>query len=284
MLTIADLFLFMGQSNMAGRGVVCEKWPQAAPQIIPGAAYEFRAISNPSRLYPVTEPFGIHENRKDGICDVFPGDNEKQFILAKTGSCVTSFCNACYQKTQVPLIAISASKGGSTISQWQLDSKEAYLPDAISRFQTAKSYLLSHGCHIRHQFLVWCQGESDGDIGTSSRDYQQMFISFLNPLRENGIEKCFLIKTGYSNHHADDAINQPLWDRQYLEIQNAQEQLVKTQPDVVIVSRLLPSMRQRGLMKDAFHYYQQAYNECGEEAGRRAADNITKNIKGENIK
>ena len=40
-----DLFLFMGQSNMAGRGIVSEKWAQPAPQIMEGAGYEYRAIS-----------------------------------------------------------------------------------------------------------------------------------------------------------------------------------------------------------------------------------------------
>ena len=49
----ADLFIFMGQSNMAGRGDLPE-----TISCIPEAGFEFRAISDPSRLYPVEEPFG----------------------------------------------------------------------------------------------------------------------------------------------------------------------------------------------------------------------------------
>ena len=94
----------------------------------------------------------------------------------------------------------------------------------------------------------------------------------MEKLRETGIEKCFLIKIGYSDHHADDAAGQLEWDRQYGEIQDAQEQLARTMPDVVMVSRILSTMRERELMKDAFHYYQQAYNECGEEAGKAAGE------------
>ncbi len=45
-----DLFLFMGQSNMAGRGVTNEKWQQKAPKLIEGAGVEFRAISDPAKL------------------------------------------------------------------------------------------------------------------------------------------------------------------------------------------------------------------------------------------
>ena len=99
-----DLFLFMGQSNMAGRGIVSEKWAQPAPQIMEGAGYEYRAISAPDKLYPLTEPFGRQENAEDGIND---GN-------MKTGSLVTAFVNACYQKTGVPIVGVSASKGGSS--------------------------------------------------------------------------------------------------------------------------------------------------------------------------
>ena len=53
-----DLFMFMGQSNMAGRGISSQEWPETPPVLMPGAGYEFRAISDPTRLYPIVEPFG----------------------------------------------------------------------------------------------------------------------------------------------------------------------------------------------------------------------------------
>ena len=62
-----DLFLFMGQSNMAGRGIVNQTWTEAAPAVLPGAGYEFRAVTDPTRLYEMSEPFGVNENREDGI-------------------------------------------------------------------------------------------------------------------------------------------------------------------------------------------------------------------------
>ena len=53
----ADVVIFMGQSNMAGRGeakdsVVCEQ----------GHGYEFRAVDDPTKLYDLKEPFGATEN------------------------------------------------------------------------------------------------------------------------------------------------------------------------------------------------------------------------------
>lgn len=40
----ADILLFMGQSNMAGRGD-----DQLAPKVLPGAAWEYRAVTEPDR-------------------------------------------------------------------------------------------------------------------------------------------------------------------------------------------------------------------------------------------
>ena len=36
-MEIYDLILFAGQSNMAGRGIVTDKWPQKAPVLVKGA-------------------------------------------------------------------------------------------------------------------------------------------------------------------------------------------------------------------------------------------------------
>ena len=68
-MEIYDLILFAGQSNMAGRGIVTDKWPQKAPVLVKGAGYEYRAITAPDRLCPIEEPFGADENNPDGIFD-----------------------------------------------------------------------------------------------------------------------------------------------------------------------------------------------------------------------
>lgn len=79
----ADILLFMGQSNMAGRGD-----DQLAPKVLPGAAWEYRAVTEPDRLVPLAEPFGVNENREGGVWE--PG--------MKTGSMAAAFVNACYRK------------------------------------------------------------------------------------------------------------------------------------------------------------------------------------------
>ena len=286
----ADLFLFLGQSNMAGRGVTCLRFPQGAPACLPGAGWEFRAVSDPSRLYPAAEPFGKEENRPGGIYE--PG--------MKTGSLATSFINAYYRETWTPVIGVSASKGGSAIREWQPGG--AYLTDALERLDTAEQYFSHHAVSIRHRFVLWCQGETDGDLGTSPEAYEEGFLSLRSALLTHGMEHLFLIRIGCFNDMSQkagspddrsrkdaalrnaassvsvpgnaDGRDQKQTVPDYAPIRAAQEHLALTCPDVTMVSRLFSGMRAQGLMKDAFHYYQHAYNLVGEDAGRHAAEYV----------
>ncbi len=248
-----DLFLFMGQSNMAGRGGTCERWPESAPQITEGAGYEYRAVTAPECLSAVEEPFGRNENKDGGI-----HDGER-----KSGSMVTAFMNAYYRETGVPIVGISASKGGSSILEWQPDG--AFLKDVEGRLNSCRQYLAREGWTIRHTCMLWCQGETDGDYKISGADYQKYFGNMWQEMQRMGVEKCFLILIG--NYNGDEEAG-------YVPIQQAQRELPRLYKGVVLVDDSFPAMKERGLMKDAFHYYQKAYNEVGEKAGRNAAQEI----------
>ena len=250
---VVDLFLFMGQSNMAGRGSTSDVWTEEAPTIINGAGYEFRAISDKTKLYEIKEPFGVNENKTDGINDG----------TMKTGSMVTAFVNAYYQNTGIKIVGVSASKGGSKLSQWQPNANEGYLTDAIQRFKDATSFLDSNGYTIRHKYMVWCQGESDGDSNTSESDFKTMFETMLNSMMIEGIEKLFMVRIGNCNIEGSE--------NRYKNIIRWQNEIAQTNKDVVMVSCDFAGMKERGLMKDSFHYYQAGYNECGKYAGINSA-------------
>lgn len=250
-----DLFLFLGQSNMAGRGISSKQWPDTAPLPTPGSGYEYRAISDPEHLYPVREPFGVDENNPDGIYE--PG--------MKTGSMVTAFINAYYAKTGLPVIGVSASKGGSAIGEWQ--GNQDYLSDALMRFDRVEQYLKAEGFTIRHRYMLWCQGETDGDLGTAPDEYKAGFQNMFTQLKAKGIEVCFLITIGeYNGENGFD----------YSRIRQAQLELARELSDVVLVCDDFHTMRGRGLMKDAFHYYQKAYNEVGTAAGNMAGKYVNR--------
>lgn len=239
-----DLVMFMGQSNMAGRGVASE-----APIVPKGYGYEFRSISEPTKLYDIIEPFGVNENNINGI-------NEPEM---KTGSLVSAFIIAYYESTGVPIVGVSASKGGSSINKWQ--SGESYLNDAINRFKSARTYLLNNGYKIRRKFMVWCQGETDGDKNMSDIEYKTKLQATLEEMFASGIEKCFLIRIG---NHRDIPT-------QYSKLIKAQTDFCMEYRNVVLVSTKFSEMAKLGLMKDPFHYKQAAYNIVGTEAGKNTA-------------
>lgn len=96
------LFMFMGQSNMAGRGEA-----EKAPIVKENMGYEFRAITSPDRLFQIKEPFGKDENYINGV---YEPD-------MKTDSLVSAFVNAYTDMTRIPIVGVSCSKGGSAISE-----------------------------------------------------------------------------------------------------------------------------------------------------------------------
>ena len=242
------LILFMGQSNMAGRGTAEE-----APAVLPGTGYEFRAVSDPNRLYPLTEPFGRDENDNAGVYE--PG--------MKTGSLVSAFVNAYAAETKATVVGVSCSKGGSTIAEWQPEMP--YYQDAVRRTKRCQAWLQSQNIRIEHCFMVWCQGCSDADRQTEPEVYRQQTVRMLHAFRsECCIETCFLIQIG--NHRDNPQL--------YVPIQNAQLQLARQEKDVVLVSRQFASFAGCGLMKDKFHYYQEGYNRVGAEAGQNAGSYV----------
>ncbi len=242
----ADLVLFIGQSNMAGRGDAEE-----ATEVEAGHAYEFRAISDPSRLYSVTEPFGVNEN------NAASGVSES----TKTGSMVSAFCESYYAQTGTPIVAVSCSKGGTAIDFWDTDG--APYRDAVERVKLAQSYMAaSEDVKLRNTYVVWLQGESDGDAGTSAADYNAALGRIFDGFEEEfGADHFFVIPIGaYNGNNASR-------NAAYTVIRDAQTEYCEQNENATVISIQLYDFYEAGLMKDTFHYYQTGYEIVGADAG-----------------
>lgn len=242
-----DLIMFMGQSNMAGRGDASE-----APKVKPGTAYEFRAISDPTKIYPLAEPFGAHENNAaSGVSET-----------TKTGSMVSAFAIEYTNITNRVMIGVSCSKGGTSINVWQPNGP--FLNDAISRYLTAKSWLTDNGYTIKNKFMVWCQGETDGDNGMSKDEYISKMKRLVDAMVSAGLDRCYIVRIG--NHRDYETLYNPIIE--------AQTDLCRSYSTAVLVSTKFASMSAAGLMKDSFHYTQNGYNITGADAGINTAFHI----------
>ena len=102
MLEAFDLVLFVGQSNMAGRGSAAD-----APLCPPGTAWEYRAVSAPNALHPLAEPFGKAENIPGKIDDG----------AKKSGGMAAAFAAEYHRLTGRVVVGVSASQGGTSSTQ-----------------------------------------------------------------------------------------------------------------------------------------------------------------------
>lgn len=249
-----DVIMFMGQSNIAGRGDSKEKLP-----LFMGA--DFRAVSDPERLYPIADPFGVYENRTGGIDDG----------AKKTGSMVPAFVRRYYEKTGRQVLAVSASQGGTSSELW----RDVLVQDAAERLKAALEYCRKQMIPVEHVWILWCQGETDGDHAVSAEEYKKNFQMIWSEMKSAGAETCFLFQIGHFNYvkHPEGlyGLSGQELDAQYQVIRTAQEQICRDCKDVVWAASFEQYLHG---MKDHFHYRQQVYHEVGE----RAAEVVSKAV------
>lgn len=239
-----DLIFFMGQSNMSGAAGDAT----LAPYVPEEAGMEFRAVSDPTTLYPITEPFGINENRPGGLYE-FPG--------AKKGSLVSAFVNEYYKETGRRVIAVSISMGATDMNAWMSPGVTA---DVKKRFDTTVAYLKDNGYNVGHMYALWLHGESDAINGTDPEVYRTNLDNVMRPLFIGGVRKVFLIMPGRTIDYIDI----------FLDIINVQKQICAESDYYAIATTVLTRISAE-YMKDQYHYNQHVLNLVGIEAAKSVA-------------
>lgn len=238
-----DVILFMGQSNMSG----AEGNAKEAPEVTEGAGYEYRAVTRPDALLALKEPLGGKEHR-EGFLD----DRE---LLERKGTMASAFVNAYYEETAVPVVAIAASRGSSSMESWL----ERLAQDALERLELCRNHLERNHIQIRHCYMVWMQGEADANKETPAEEYMEDMRMLMDQMEAGGVETCFLIQIG--NH-----LQQPGHHR---EIQQAQLALCQQDKRIVLASTL-PAQLDEELDEGGVHFSQTGLNQIGRDAGSAA--------------
>ena len=253
-----DIAVFAGQSNMSGRGDAKNALP-----IDPDAGFEYKSVSMPQTLVPVAEPFGLGEDREGFLYDIRDGKSKR------TGSMVSAAVNEYYKRTGRQIVAVSASRGGTNTEKWL----SVYIDDAVERLDKARKFLKDNGIAVANIFIVWCQGESDGDAKLSSEMYMQNLKQIYNAFKAHGAEKIFIVQIGHYNYrmHPEESggLTGRQWDEYYGIIREAQHRICDIEDDFVFAGSFEPYM---DYMKDRFHYEQSAYNSVGKTVGASIAD------------
>ena len=241
-----DVILFMGQSNMSGANGDAAK----APELTEGAGYEYRAVTDPGSLHVLTEPFGEKEHREGALDD--------RGILERRGSLVTAFVNAYYEETGRPVVAVSASRGSSSLNGWL---NKGLKEDAAERLSGARERLKKEKVHIGHVYMVWFQGEADANLKLTGEEYKEGLMSLYAYMEEQGVEQCFLIQIGQDETEPE----------YHQIIREAQLEICEEAEGMTLVSTL-PGELNGAEMKDEgrIHFTQEALNLIGTDAGTRA--------------
>lgn len=252
---VVDLAIFMGQSNMAGRGSYA-----SATTVPVGHGYEFRSVTNPDMLFNITGPFGKKENNSA------INDNSGSGVDRRSGDMVSSIMESYYSETGVPIVGVQCSRGGTDTSYWNSSTQKT---EAQSRLSAAKTYLENNGYTINHIFMIWCQGESDGDkiySGSRSVDgYKSNTLSVFEYMKTVGVTDMFIVQTGHYNGNDENA---SAHDTAYVSVNEAQSAMADENDNVYTVASLL---NYQNNMIDSYHYNQAAYNEVGTAAGKAIA-------------
>ena len=246
----ADLILFMGQSNMSGAGGTAAE----APELIKGAGYECRTITQPEELVALTEPFGEKEHKKDYLDD--------RGLIDRGGSLVTAFVNAYYKETKERVVAVSASRGSAQISSFN----NYLVEDVIERLEQAKETMMENQVNIRHIYMVWFQGETDAYVETPKEQYIGGMQKLLNTLQPYGVEKCFVIQIGNVVMEGEKVDTS--------DMQGIQEALCETDENFVLISTLPKEIGESPYMEDGIHFTQKGLNAIGEDAGKNMGSYI----------
>ncbi|MCR5591826.1 MAG: sialate O-acetylesterase [Lachnospiraceae bacterium] len=239
-----DLIFFMGQSNMSGAAGDAS----LAPHVSEDAGMEFRAVSDPTKLYPLTEPFGINENNPTGLTE-YPG--------AKKGSLVSAFVNEYHELTGRRVVAVSVSMGATDMETWMTPG---VIADVGGRYDSAVSFLNNNGYTIGHIYAVWLHGESDAIKGTDPEVYRTDLDNIMRPLFIKGLQKVFIIAPGRTIDYKDI----------FLDIINMQKKICAESGYYAMATTVLTKVSTE-YMTDMYHYNQHVLNMVGIEAAKAAA-------------
>ncbi|MGB0370192.1 MAG: sialate O-acetylesterase [Opitutales bacterium] len=155
-----EIYVFLGQSNCAGRGAITENEKETFPNVyLLNADDEFEIASN--------EPYGY--NRYSNIRKV-DDDIQKLGFAYSFGKTLS----ATYPEKDFGFVV--NARGGTFLSRFLKGGDRGYYEKTLERIQNAMQY-----GEVRA--VLWHQGEQDEDTAGNRNAYLERFESLVNDLR-----------------------------------------------------------------------------------------------------
>jgi len=128
-----DLFLLIGQSNMAGRGTITSDYLDTITNVF--------LLTPKNSMEPAINPLNKYSNIRKALSmqQIGPGYEFSKKIVTETGAQIGLIVNA---------------RGGSSINSWEKGNKDQYFEKTIERMKAALKWGTLKA-------ILWHQGESD---------------------------------------------------------------------------------------------------------------------------
>ena len=150
-----DLYLCIGQSNMAGRAMLTPALMDTLEMVY--------LLNNKNEFEPAVNPL----NRYSTI--------RKDLSMQRLGP-IYSFAQRMVQTLHHPIGLVVNARGGSSINSWIKGSQDGYYEEALYRIQIA----LKKGGVLKA--ILWHQGEADC---SNTETYKLKLISIIENLRKD---------------------------------------------------------------------------------------------------
>lgn len=280
-----DLFVMMGQSNMQGQSEMYKEFNVPQYQ---SCTY----LYNTDELAQVKHPFG------ENIQTLGTYEELGYYQLEGTVGCETGlpygslsphFAASYYEQTHTPTLMVQCARGATTMKDWLPGTKQQRFELAVEKTEKSIAAVEEIGRTVRHKYLVWLQGESDGagtGTGTKKTTYKTRFLQFWNAIKaELGFEKCLIIRV----HKFRDGYSYNCFP-----IIEAQEELALENDDIEMITRVTGYLEYyndnpehytiqhayQGLqiVSNHDHYTWEGYKLVGDTAGSRVGQYVNTGI------
>ena len=150
-----DIYLLIGQSNMAGRGLL-------------------------EKNDTIDAIDGVWLLNADGVPEPAVAPLNKYSTIRKELSLQgynpgCEFGKIMHQETGCQILLVVNARGGSHIAEWQPDNSNGYFKEAVNRTQEARRFGTLKG-------ILWNQGETD--VQKKTWDYPEKFCRMISTLRK----------------------------------------------------------------------------------------------------
>jgi hypothetical protein len=198
------------------------------------------------------------------------GQRWKDLEPANSGSILPAFVFTLNQKTNKPIVVISAARGGSSCHQKAELSNYGTWDITGNLFHETREKVLAalKITKTKLSAIIWMQGERDAnainDGILSDKEYKESLVLLIGRFRKEFGKHVpfYIVQTG--NQSGRPILGNNL-------VRKMQQEVAAELKNVFIGYDKTPSFRDRNLMKDHVHYNQDALNEIGIEIGNMAS-------------